>query len=229
MTQADGQNGISSPKFQPEILWTLQRIGTLLICWTTPVNSKVTTFTSDDGASARILALGLIAALAFAVRGETRPPDFAALVACLAIVLSTALNTVTRLIGVTLRDQIVLSGYTSTILVMIGYLLIDKAIDSQDWYIWIESVHGEVWVPAVAAGLIMLAGLIVKSVFWDKRPVSRPGIKHGILLTVGSIVILYIVKAMQSDTFSQLQKCILAPTPSCWLDSLHSFTKDLTI
>src|SRR5205085_146705 len=74
------------------------------------------------------LALILIVALAFAVRGDrqaTAGATFTALAGGLAVIMSVLLNMFGRTFRVTLSERMILSAYVSTIMVMIFFFLLE--------------------------------------------------------------------------------------------------------
>lgn len=213
-------------KLETEIRWVLGRAGILLRCWTTPLSSTtVDTFTRDDGVSARAFALVLIAALAFAVRGEAggtaaAHTTFTAVAGGLAVILSAALNTASRVAGVAVRERVILSAYASTILIMFTYAIIVTIGPLYDSYVAAtEYVDGTILAVSIAALLIFI-GLLAKSLFYDKREISAAGFLHGIALSAGSAAIVWLVARVSSTTWNAIVSCLSKPNPfSCFFSS----------
>ena len=224
--EQDSQNPPAVDKLESEVRWVLERAGILMRSWTMSLNSA-DTFKSDDGVSARAFALLLIAALAFAVRGEAGGPmaaqaTFTAMAAGLAIVLSAVLNVASKALGVTVRERVILSAYASTILIMIGYAVI--ATVGPNFNIYVEGTEwlfeDDILFAVLLASVLMLIGLILKSLLIDKGAVTRAGLFHAAVLTLGSGVIVLLVAKTSPKMWTTLVKCLSQSNPfSCFFQS----------
>jgi len=188
----------------------------------------VDTFKPDDGVSARAFALFLIAALVFAVRGES--PDqilsssgaqhglhttFTAIAGGFAIVMSTLLNLANRAFEQKINEPIILSAYASTILVLFSYVVIDVLFTNADWYndlaeyFWfydpsVGEYKGKMVLGCILATVVALVCLLAKARIIDKSKLSADAIFNALGLTVGSGAIAAVVALMSSTTFSML-------------------------
>ena len=180
---------------------------------------NVETFTRNDGVSARAFALFLIAALTFAVRGEAGGPNrtevFTAFSAGIAVILSAVLNLISRAYGIRdIRERLIISAYASTIIVMFLFVIFQQVlIVTDDSLLSLLWNTGDVVVPAAFAGLTTFVLLVVKSAIWDKHPINVAGIRHGLVLTGGSTIIVIVIALMSSRLFDELVE---------WLSKLHS-------
>jgi hypothetical protein len=229
MSQTTG--GAPSPQgsLENEIVWIARRGFILFRCWTTPLRSvRVNTFSADDGVSARAFALFLIAALVFAVRGES--PDqilspsgaqhtlhttFTAIAGGFAIVMSMLLNVANYAFKGKINEPTVLSAYASTILVLFFYIVIDVLFTDAGWYndlaeyFWFYDpgageYKGKIVLGCILASAFALVCLLAKARIFDKSKVSLDGIVNALGLTAGSGAIAAVVALMSSSTFSVL-------------------------
>jgi hypothetical protein len=209
-------------KLQTELDWYLRRIAVLFRGWTTPLNSPtVNTFTKDDGVSARAFALLLIVVLVFAIRGEPSSGDAAkgatltGLAAGLAVLLSVLLNMLSKAFGVTVGERVILSAYASTILVMFGYVVLATIGPSHNAYLFWQDYLGPVLLPVLLASLCIFLLLLLKSTLLDKERISAVALLHGLLLTIGSGIIVSLVARMSSATFAGVLNCLTNPALTC--------------
>jgi hypothetical protein len=223
----DGVNPDPKPDdFENEFVWALRplirKLALLLSCWTTDLN--VQTFTKEDGVKARALALFLIAALTFAVRsedaGDHHTAVFTAFAGGIAIILSVVLNLISRWFKIPVREQLVMSAYVSTIIVMLFFVIVEIVLVNmfpvgyQDIFdIWNGAV---VVVPAVAAGFITFAILLLKSKWRDRHIIEPRAITHAITLTGGSTIIVIVVALMKPEVFLWFQWV------AEWIDNFRS-------
>ena len=123
----DEQQPGTGNQLADEIIWAVQRLRLLLRYWTMPLLVGTVPGTSrEDTISARAFALLLIVTLTFAIRGDIsdKSVSFTALAAALAVVLSLALHLLATTMNVTIREPAIISAYTSTILIMVGFLFV---------------------------------------------------------------------------------------------------------
>jgi hypothetical protein len=205
-----------SPKLDNEFAWAIRplfrRCVILLSCWTTPfIEAKIQTFTQDDGISARALALFLIAALTFAVRGETGGSNnkelFTAFAGGIAAILSAVLNFLARRFDIAVGEKMIISAYASTIVVMVLFVIFQQFLFLSTLE---ELVHlvdpSDVVVPAIIAGIVTFGLLLIKSAFLDKNNIGSAAVRHGIMLTAGSTIIVIVIGLMSSWVFEQFVK-----------------------
>jgi hypothetical protein len=213
-------------KLETEIGWYLRRIVVLFRGWTTPLNSPaVNTFTKDDGVSARAFALLLIVALVFAIRGEpssgaaagdtVKGVTLTGLAAGLAVLLSVLLNLASKGLGVTVGERVILSAYASTILVMFGYVVLVTVGPNYDTYLLWQDYLGPVLLPVLLASVCIFLLLLLKSTLLDKERIGTVALLHGLLLTIGSGMIVWLVARMSGTTFAALLTCLKNPSLQC--------------
>lgn len=212
------------PKLDNEFAWAIRplfrRCMILLSCWTTPFSeTKIQTFTPDDGISARALALFLIAALTFAVRGDidvtNKKEFFTAFAAGIAAALSAVLNFFARRFDVAVGEKMIISAYASTIIVMVLFVVFQQILFSSILQDALNQLYvGDVFVPAILAGTATFVLLLIKSAIWDKNDIGFAGVRHGIMLTTGSTIIVIVIAMMSSRLFDQFVKWLSHPQAS---------------
>jgi hypothetical protein len=210
--------GNEPPAIENEFVWAirpfLKRCSIIFSCWTTP-SLEVDTFTRDDGVSARAFALFLIAALTFAVRGDNGDNGganptavFTAFAGGIAIILSAVLNILSRTYKI--RERLVISAYASTIIVMFFFVIFQEILTLTLPFLLYNSFfwYGDVIIPAVLGGIATFALLLMKSAWWDEKPIGRRGFRHGSILTVGSTIIVIIIALLSSRIFHRLVELV---------------------
>jgi hypothetical protein len=215
-TESDPEGQNSGPKeessslldsFAPELALYIRRLKILTWCWVVPFGQlNVQTFTKDDGASARGFALLVIAALTFAVRSDEASEQMrAAFAGGAAIVLTIVLSLVSRAFRISIREQIVISAYASTIVVMFLFVLCRRILIQ--FFPVLRgsfSVGGQILFCAIMAGLAAFVLLLLKSKYWDRRQIRGRGMWHGTILTGGSTIILILIAFLKHEWFSDL-------------------------
>jgi hypothetical protein len=201
---SDNDGGLLS-SIAPELSLYLRRIKILFVCWTIPFGRRtVNTFTKDDGASARAFALIIIAALTFAVRGDDPSEEArATLAGGTAIALTIILNLISRAFRVSLRDQIVISAYASTIVVMFLFVLCRRVLI--EYFPGYYNQYSDITVILFCAGVAGLAAfalLLLKSKLQGPDGIGDRGVWHGAALTAGSTIILLIIAFMKREWFA---------------------------
>ena len=92
----------------------------------------------EDRVSARALALLIIVALIFAIRGDDPSSvgkvSFTAIAAGIGALLSLGLNIASKYWNMNIRDQILISAYGSTICVMLLFLFFSDLLFNSNWY-----------------------------------------------------------------------------------------------
>jgi hypothetical protein len=194
-------------RFAPEVALYIHRIKILAACWLVPFEQlKVQTFTKDDGASARGFALIVIAALTFAVRSDEVSEQMrAAFAGGAAIALTFILSLISRAFRISIREQLIVSAYASTIVVMFLFVLCRRILIQYFPVLYGSfSDRGDILLCAITAGLAAFVLLLLKSKYWDRCQIGRRGIWHGVTLTGGSALILMLVAFMKHEWFSDL-------------------------
>ena len=209
MPEGNG-NGTDNQKLSNEFVWTLQRSRVLFRYWTMPllVDAKTPSGAQQDGVSARAFALLLIVALTFAVRGEPtgdKTASFTALAAALGAALSFGLNFLAKNTGLKVREPALIGAYASTILVMLGYLLIISFFTGVNWFeIFVDYVGGHVIAAVILSVGSVYILLVIKALFWDKNKISLASAAVGLGITIGSGIIVYVISYVSNDVFKKL-------------------------
>jgi hypothetical protein len=204
--------GEESGTIQNEIVWVLHRGVVLFRCWTMPLNApSFRRISTDDRASARAFALFLIVALTFAVRADVSnatQAQYTALASALAVVLSIGLRTLSQSFHVRVREPLLISAYTSTIIVLFLYLFNEAFLKGRPLYESIREFGTDVLGdplgtlgPMVVAVVSTYCLLVLKVVLWDRNTIGWRVAAHGALVVIGSGAIGWIITLVSNPVF----------------------------
>jgi hypothetical protein len=192
-------------KFFDEIVWTIKRARLLFNYWTMPLLADTKPPGSEDVISVRAFALVVIVALTFAVRGDplggTVP--YTVLASAVAAALSFGLNLLSRTTQVTVREPALVSAYASTILVMLGFLVM-RSFEGINWYSWFTDWIGNIPTAVCLSVALVYFLLVMKAKLWDKNKVSIGAAVQGLGITIGSGVIVTITYFISKDGFDRV-------------------------
>jgi hypothetical protein len=188
-----------------EIVWTVKRSKLLFDYWTIPLLADTTKQPgSEDVVGARAFALVVIVALTFAVRGEPLggTVSYTVLASALAAALSVGLNLLSKTTQVNVREPALVSAYSSTILVMLGFLAI-KPLQGINWYSNLTESFGDVLTPVCLSVVFVYVLLVLKAKLWDRNTLSGAAALQGLVVTIGSGVIVYVIYNMSNEWFTK--------------------------
>lgn len=202
-----------------EFLWILQRFFLLLKYWTTPLD-KAVAIPADEQPSVRAFALFLIVALTFSIRADSSGGTYAAvtaMAATVAAVLSAVLSTMSDQFNFRVREQLLISAYASTILVMFLYIVVDNYFLGMSWYEALSEQFGKTLVTVVLAAAISYVLLIAKAFLIDHHKFSVVGLVHGGGLVFCSGLIVLCISTLSTPIFrliiQMLSRAVGQPAP----------------
>ena len=206
----DEQQPGTGNQLADEIIWAVQRLRLLLRYWTMPLLVGTVPGTSrEDTISARAFALLLIVTLTFAIRGDIsdKSVSFTALAAALAVVLSLALHLLATTMNVTIREPAIISAYTSTILIMVGFLFVRAFFVYQNWFNdYLADYVGQITASAIVSAAVIYVALVLKAALWDKNKLSWGSAAIGLGTTIASGAIVLIVYSLSKTQFDLIEK-----------------------
>jgi hypothetical protein len=187
-----------------EIVWTVKRSKLLFDYWTMPLLADARQPGSEDVVGARAFALVVIVALTFAVRGEPLGGkiSYTVLASALAAALSFGLNLLSKTTQVNVREPALVSAYSSTILVMLGFLAI-RPLQGINWYSNLTEVIGPVFTPVCLSVALVYILLVLKARFWDRNSLTAGSAVQGLGITIGSGAIVFIIYNLSNDWFTK--------------------------
>jgi hypothetical protein len=208
--------GEGKQQFFDEIVWAVQRSRLLFDYWTMPLLADTKPSGSEDIVSTRAFALLVIVALTFAVRGEPLGGtiSYSVLASAVAAALSFGLNALSKITKVTVREPALVSAYASTILVMLGFLVM-RSLEGLNWYDFLSDYIGTVPTAACLSAATIYVMLVLKAVFWDKNKLSFLAARQGLEITVGSGVIVVVVYFISNDGFDRVIRLFCMFNNSC--------------
>jgi hypothetical protein len=196
---------MAGDKLFDEIVWTVKRSRLLFNYWTMPLLADTKPPGSEDVVSVRAFALVVIVFLTFAVRGDPLggTVSYTVLASAVAAALSFGLNLLSKTTQVTVREPALVSAYASTILVMLGFLVM-RSFEGMNWYSWFTDWIGNIATSAGLSVALIYVLLVLKAKFWDKNKLSRGAAIQGLGITIGSGVIVAIIYFISKDGFNRV-------------------------
>ncbi len=212
MSENNGAGGSETRNAFEEIVWTLKKIRILFRYWMLPPNKPTIEAAKDDRTSATALALFVIVALSYAVRGAGNSDATAitTIASGVALALSVGLNILSKQFRIDVSEQIVISAYVSVIIVMLSYIVFQMALQGEVYFIIyfqqrFGNIAGPIIAPAIVAVVFTYVLYVLKAALWDRATMTAVGAAHGFLIVLFSGVIVAIVALL---TDSQFQKVI---------------------
>jgi len=199
----DPKPGEDKQQFFDEIVWAIQRSRILFNYWTMPLLAVAKP--SEDIVSVRAFALVLIVALTFAVRGDPLggTVSYTVLASAVAVALSFGLAVLSKATKLNVREPVLVSAYASTILVMLGFLVM-RSFDDLNWYTDISDWIGDVPTAAFLSAAVIYVMLVLKAVFWDRNKLSLAAAGKGLGITIGSGIIVVVIYFISNDLFNKV-------------------------
>jgi hypothetical protein len=205
--------GAGNNNWANEVRWALKRLQVIFRYWTMPPDAlSLRGMSPEDGVSARALALIVIVALTFAIRGEADSTAngamFTLLAGGLAAAISVAMNHVSSVLGSTNRDHLLISTYASTILVMLIVLACQTFLIDVNWYLDFEDLVGTILgdkrfvaAPAILAVVVTYVVLLVKARFWDGNAIDLRSALWAFAIVASSGVLVFFIAFVSNDVF----------------------------
>ncbi|HWV40409.1 hypothetical protein [Pseudorhodoplanes sp.] len=208
--------GAGNNNWANEVGWALNRLQVIFRYWTMPPDAlSLRGMSPEEGVSARALALIVIVALTFAIRGEadstTNGAMLTLLAGGLAAAISVVMNQVSSVLGPTNRDHLLISTYASTILVMLIVLVCQTFLIDLNWYQDFEDLVGAILgdkrfvaAPAILGVVVTYVVLLVKARFWDGNELDLQSVLWAFAIVASSGVLVFFVAFVRNDVFRWL-------------------------